>query len=51
MNAQQIEKSKSLLGTPTVEMLLQVHEDALWMLENMGKETPPFDDSDIVAPK
>ena len=36
MNAQQIEKSKSLLGTPTVEMLLQVHEDALWMLENMG---------------
>ncbi|MCP4109300.1 MAG: trimethylamine--corrinoid methyltransferase [Desulfobacteraceae bacterium] len=36
MNKEQIEKSKSLLGENTVEMLFQVHEDALWMLENMG---------------
>jgi len=36
MNAEQIETSKALLGPQTVEMLLQVHEDALWMLENMG---------------
>jgi peptidyl-prolyl cis-trans isomerase C len=25
-------------------------DSANWMIENMGKETPPFDDSDIVAP-
>jgi trimethylamine:corrinoid methyltransferase-like protein len=36
VNRQQIEKSKSLLGQNTVEMLLQVHQDALWMLENLG---------------
>ena len=36
MNSAQIETSKSLLGRPTVDMLLQVHEDALWMLENLG---------------
>lgn len=29
----------------------ELKESANWMLENMGKETPPFDDSDIVAPK
>jgi peptidyl-prolyl cis-trans isomerase C len=38
------------------ERLLEVYPDseltdsANWMIENMGKETPPFDDSDIVAP-
>jgi trimethylamine---corrinoid protein Co-methyltransferase len=36
VNKKQIEKSNSLLGEPTVEMLLKVHEDALWILENMG---------------
>ncbi|MGD9329948.1 MAG: trimethylamine methyltransferase family protein [Desulfobacterales bacterium] len=36
MNKDQIEASQSLLGRHTVEMLFQVHEDALWMLENMG---------------
>jgi peptidyl-prolyl cis-trans isomerase C len=28
----------------------ELKDSANWMLENMGKETPPFDDSDIVAP-
>ena len=36
MNKKQIDKSKFLLGEDTVEMLLQVHQDALWMLENLG---------------
>ncbi len=36
MNTKQVETSRSLLGSETVEMLFQVHEDALWMLENMG---------------
>ena len=36
MNDKQLEKSKSLLGDETVNMLLQVHEDALWILENLG---------------
>jgi trimethylamine---corrinoid protein Co-methyltransferase len=36
MNTKQIETSKSLLGPQTVEMLMTVHEDALWMLENLG---------------
>lgn len=36
MNAAQVEKSESLLGRPTVEMLQKVHEDALWILENLG---------------
>ncbi|MFO8084336.1 MAG: trimethylamine methyltransferase family protein [Desulfobacterales bacterium] len=36
MNTAQIDKSKTLLGDETVEMLLKVHEDALWILENMG---------------
>jgi trimethylamine:corrinoid methyltransferase-like protein len=36
MNTKQIEASRSVLGAPTVDMLLQVHDDALWMLENMG---------------
>lgn len=38
------------------ERLLEKYPDselidsANWMIENMGKETPPFDDSDIVSP-
>jgi len=36
MNSDQIEQSQSLLGKQTVEMLMQVHQDALWMLENLG---------------
>ena len=36
MNNRQLEKSKSLLGQNTVEMLFQVHKDALWILENLG---------------
>ncbi len=36
MNTAQVEKSKSVLGEDTVEMLLQSHQDALWILENMG---------------
>lgn len=36
MNNKQLEKSKSLLGDETVNMLLRVHEDALWILENLG---------------
>ncbi len=36
MNTAQVEKSKSVLGEDTVEMLLQSHQDALWMLENLG---------------
>jgi trimethylamine--corrinoid protein Co-methyltransferase len=36
VNREQFEKSKSLLGEETVEMLLQVHQDALWILENLG---------------
>lgn len=36
MNKEQIEKSKDLLGENTVEMLLQVHQDSLWILENLG---------------
>ncbi len=36
MNQEQIELSRRSLGEETVEMLFKVHEDALWMLENMG---------------
>jgi len=36
VNEKQIEKSKSLLGKNTVDMLFQAHEDALWILENLG---------------
>lgn len=36
MDTKQLEESKTLLGDETVQMLLKVHEDALWMLENMG---------------
>ena len=30
------EKSTELFGDETVKMLLQAHEDALWILENLG---------------
>ena len=36
MNPDQLKTSKALLGTETVDMLMKVHEDALWMLENVG---------------
>ncbi len=36
MKTEQVAESKRLLGDETVEMLTRVHEDALWMLENMG---------------
>ncbi len=36
MNNEQMEKSKSLLGDETVNMLLQTHQDAIWILENLG---------------
>jgi trimethylamine:corrinoid methyltransferase-like protein len=36
MNEQQVAQSKSVLGEETVDMLLQVHQDALWALENLG---------------
>lgn len=32
----QVDKSTELLGVETVDMLLKSHEDALWILENMG---------------
>ncbi len=36
MKSEQVEKSRSLLGNETVDMLQRVHEDALWILENLG---------------
>ncbi len=36
MNLEQMEASRALLGSATVDMLMKVHDDALWMLENMG---------------
>jgi len=33
---EQVERSKALLGEETVNMLHQVHQDALWILENLG---------------
>ncbi len=36
MNTVQVEKSKSVLGEQTVDMLLRSHQDALWILENLG---------------
>ena len=33
---ERIEISTSLFGQDTVEMLFQVHQDALWILENLG---------------
>ena len=36
VNEEQIKHSKAVLGTDAVEMLLQVHQDAQWILENLG---------------
>jgi trimethylamine:corrinoid methyltransferase-like protein len=36
VNQAQIEHSEAVFGKETVEMLLQVHKDALWILENLG---------------
>jgi trimethylamine--corrinoid protein Co-methyltransferase len=36
VNREQTEKSRALMGEETVEMLLQSHLDALWILENLG---------------
>jgi hypothetical protein len=36
MNKEQEKRSQSLLGEKTVEMLPRVHQDALWILENLG---------------
>lgn len=36
MNNNQVQKSESLLGKDTVDMLMRVHKDALWILENLG---------------
>jgi len=33
---EQVATSETVLGKDTVEMLLQVHKDALWILENLG---------------
>lgn len=36
MNKEQVAKSKSLLGEDAVQMLIQVNQDAMWILENLG---------------
>lgn len=36
MNEEQLGNSKKIFGNDTVEMLLQSHNDALWILENLG---------------
>jgi len=36
MDTKQVEASKALLGEDTVDMLLKSHQDALWILENLG---------------
>ncbi|MCD6307039.1 MAG: trimethylamine methyltransferase family protein [Deltaproteobacteria bacterium] len=36
MNNEQMEASKAALGPDTVDMLLRSHQDALWILENLG---------------
>ncbi len=36
MNEKRVAESRSLIGDDAVDMLLRVHEDALWMLENLG---------------
>lgn len=36
MNPFHLERSTSLLGDKTVDMLLRSHQDALWILENLG---------------
>jgi len=39
VNKKQMDKSRSVLGRDTVEMLLRVHDDALWILENREQYT------------
>ncbi len=36
MNATQVRQSTSILGPNTVDMLMQTHRDAVWILENLG---------------
>ncbi|MFC1533526.1 trimethylamine methyltransferase family protein [Thermodesulfobacteriota bacterium] len=36
LNKERVEISKSLLGTETVDMLFLAHQDARWILENLG---------------
>jgi trimethylamine--corrinoid protein Co-methyltransferase len=36
VNQEQVERSRALLGEDAVEMLLKVHQDAIWILENLG---------------
>ena len=36
MKSEQVEKSRTLLSSETVDMLQRVHQDALWILENLG---------------
>jgi len=36
LKEERVEISKSLLGKDTVDMLFQVHQDAIWTLENLG---------------
>jgi DNA-binding MarR family transcriptional regulator len=36
LNQEQLEQSRNLLGESAVDMLLRSHEDALWILENLG---------------
>lgn len=36
MNEKQIKESEASLGADTVKMLMRVHDDALWILENLG---------------
>lgn len=36
MKEERVKHSKAVLGDTVVEMLLRVHQDALWILENLG---------------
>jgi len=36
VKSEQVEKSRTLLSSETVDMLQRVHQDALWILENLG---------------
>jgi trimethylamine:corrinoid methyltransferase-like protein len=50
VNASQIEASRAALGFETVEMLHQVHRDALWMLENLGVRCRRPEIAQVFAP-
>ncbi len=50
MNLGQMETSNALLGRATVDMLMKVHEDALWMLENVGVGCKQPDMLDVYRP-